>query len=159
FDLGNFKKSRSMRSMQYDNTSELPVFNLVKLHGSLTWQLQGDNNIVFSTDLSNVRRVSEVETADGDFIAADDGATIEQLLVASGDKQVGDRVKAFVEAYDKLLIINPTKEKFKLTLLNQTHYELLRIFSNELERENTVLFVMGFSFADEHIRELTLRVA
>ena len=55
--------------------------------------------------------------------------------------------------------MNPTKDKFKSTLLNQTYYELLRIYSNELERENTVLFVLGFSFADEHIRELTLRVA
>jgi hypothetical protein len=33
------------------------------------------------------------------------------------------------------------------------------IYNNELEKENGVLFVMGFSFADEHIRELTLRVA
>jgi hypothetical protein len=43
--------------------------------------------------------------------------------------------------------------------LNETHYDLLRIYNNELEKENSVLFVMGFSFADEHIRELTLRVA
>jgi len=36
-------------------------------------------------------------------------------------------------------------------LLNYIYYELLRLYSNELEKENTVLFVMGFSFADEHI--------
>ena len=33
------------------------------------------------------------------------------------------------------------------------------MYSTELEKENTVLFVMGFSFSDEHIREVTLRVA
>lgn len=33
------------------------------------------------------------------------------------------------------------------------------MYSNELEKENSLLFVMGFSFADEHIKELTLRVA
>jgi hypothetical protein len=33
------------------------------------------------------------------------------------------------------------------------------MYANELEKENSVLFVMGFSFADEHIREITLRVA
>ena len=32
-------------------------------------------------------------------------------------------------------------------------------YSNHLERENSVLFVFGFSFADEHIREITKRVA
>jgi len=63
-------------------------------------------------------------------------------------------------AYEKLLIvINPTKEKFRFTLLNHIYYDLLRMFSNELEKENSVLFVMGFSFADEHIREIALRAA
>ncbi|MEO7028144.1 MAG: hypothetical protein ABI147_01920 [Acidobacteriaceae bacterium] len=55
--------------------------------------------------------------------------------------------------------MNPTKEKFKHTIMNQTYYELLRLYSNELEKENTVLFAMGFFFADEHIREITLRAA
>src|SRR6185436_13826702 len=61
--------------------------------------------------------------------------------------------------YDQFPIVNPTKEKFKHTVLNETYYEMLRIYSNELEKENTVLFVMGFSFADEHIREISLRAA
>ena len=33
------------------------------------------------------------------------------------------------------------------------------MYANGLEKENSVLFVMGFSFADEHIREVTLRAA
>jgi hypothetical protein len=43
--------------------------------------------------------------------------------------------------------------------MNQTYYEVLRLYSNELEKENTVLFALGFSFADEHIREITIRAA
>jgi hypothetical protein len=63
-------------------------------------------------------------------------------------------------AYEELfIVINPTKEKFKHTLLNHVYYDLLRMFSNELEKENSVLFVMGFSFADEHVRAMTLRAA
>lgn len=31
--------------------------------------------------------------------------------------------------------------------------------SNALERENSLLFVMGFSFADEHIAQITKRAA
>ena len=34
---------------------------------------------------------------------------------------------------------------------------MIRSFSYELERKNSVLIVFGFSFADEHIRELFLR--
>ena len=65
----------------------------------------------------------------------------------------------FEKFYKKLVIVNPTKEKFEETLLKQYYYDLLRIYSNELEKENSVLFVLGFSFADEHIRDLTERVA
>lgn len=56
-------------------------------------------------------------------------------------------------------MINPTKQKFETTTRDLTFYELLRMYSNHLERENSVLFVMGFSFEDEHIREITKRVA
>jgi hypothetical protein len=40
------------------------------------------------------------------------------------------------------MIVNPSKKKFKDTVLNETHYDLLRIYNNELEKENSVLFVM-----------------
>ena len=56
-------------------------------------------------------------------------------------------------------MINPTKEKFETTTRKLTFYELLRMYSNNLEKENSVLFTFGFSFADEHIREITIRVA
>jgi hypothetical protein len=55
-------------------------------------------------------------------------------------------------------MINPTKEKFSLTTIDYNFYEQLRMYSNALEKENSILFVTGFSFADEHIREITQRV-
>jgi hypothetical protein len=88
-----------------------------------------------------------------------DGLTLDALIAQCQGRGVDATVEAFLNAYEEIPIVNPTKAKFRQTLLNQTHYELLRIYSNELEKENTVLFVMGFSFADEHIREITLRAA
>ena len=35
----------------------------------------------------------------------------------------------------------------------------MRIYANALEKENTILFVTGFSFADEHIAAITKRSA
>ena len=64
----------------------------------------------------------------------------------------------FIDAYKySFLIVNPTKEKFSDTLLNKNYYELLRLFSNELEKENSLLVVNGFSFRDEHILDLVKR--
>jgi len=54
FSLSNFHKTRFKRSLHFDNVSELPVFNLLKLHGSLTWRLHDDKSIVFSSDLARV---------------------------------------------------------------------------------------------------------
>jgi hypothetical protein len=101
------------------------------LHGSVSWRAEG-KNIELDKDLKLVDE-------------------IQKSLINEDNK--------FKENYDKLMIVNPSKKKFKDTVLNETHYDLLRMYSNELEKENSVLFVMGFSFADEHIRELTLRVA
>src|SRR4029079_4409722 len=88
------------------------------------------------------------------------GADLATLITATAGQIPTAATTAFVAGYEELLVVvNPTKEKFKHTLLNQTYYELLRIYSNELEKENAFLLVIGFSFADEHIREITLRAA
>lgn len=52
-------------------------------------------------------------------------------------------------------LVLPRKDKFKETLLENVYYDLLRTYSNELDKEGTVLIVFGFSFADEHIELLT----
>jgi len=59
--------------------------------------------------------------------------------------------------FDKFTLILPRKDKFNETLLNQVYYDLLRIYSNELDKENTLLITEGFSFADEHIYDITKR--
>ena len=58
---------------------------------------------------------------------------------------------------DLFSLVLPKKDKFKETILNQTYYDLLRIYTNELDRENTLLIAEGFSFADEHLLSLTKR--
>lgn len=159
FSLSNFKKSHFKKSLHYDNTAELPIFNLLKLHGSLSWAIQ-DKDVIFSCNLNHIKEVESKTVSSDHILDVPDDATIDSLVTASDGKTVDATTEAFLDAYEKLLIVvNPTKEKFKHTLMNQTYYELLRLYSNELEKENTVLFVMGFSFADEHICEITLRAA
>lgn len=125
FNLGNFKKSYFKKSLHYENTSEIPVFNILKVHGSLTWKNDGKADKIFlDRNLDLVRKVEKNKNGRG-----------------------------FNKSYENLKIVNPTKEKFEDTLLKQYYYDLLRIYSNELEKENSVLFVLGFSFGDEHIKK------
>jgi hypothetical protein len=159
FALSNFKKAHFKRSLQYDNVSELPTINLLKLHGSLTWRIAEEDRILFSSDLSHVKTIQTKNVTPALLVEVGEASTLETLIAGCKGKASDATVVAFLEAFDGLPIVNPTKEKFKQTILNQTHYELLRIYSNELEKENTFLLVTGFSFADEHIREITLRAA
>ena len=129
YDVGNFNKSYFKKSLHYENTSEIPVFNILKLHGSLSWE-EKEKKIYLDRTL---KQVKDIESNKGS--------------------------NRFDVSYDKLMIVNPTKKKFEDTLLNERYYDLLRIFSNELEKENSVLFTIGFSFGDQHIYDLTLRVA
>lgn len=163
FDLSNFKKSFSKKSLHYENSSEIPVFNIMKVHGSLTWTIEGvssNKEIICDTVLQQVNNVISAKPDDVslfmDIEANDDITALCEKFPTPIDNT---QIMRFIDEYQKLAIVNPTKDKFRDTILNQTYYELLRIYSNELEKENTVLFVMGFSFADEHIKELTLRVA
>jgi len=129
YDVGNFKKSYFKKSLHYENTSEIPVFNILKLHGSLSWREKG-KEIYLDSVLDQVKEVED-----------------------------NKNTSKFGDCFKKLMVVNPTEQKFADTLLNQRYYDLLRIFSNELEKENTALFVMGFSFMDAHIYDLTLRAA
>ena len=159
FDLSNYKKSLFKRSLHFENVSEIPMFNIYKIHGSLTWKIN-EGHIVFSKELEQIKKIDGVTIPDGILIDIQNKDAITNLETKAGKiTSKSKKTKDFRSEYEKLAIVNPTKDKFRETILNQTYYELLRIYANELEKENTVLFVMGFSFADEHIKELTLRVA
>jgi hypothetical protein len=96
-----------------------------------------------------------------DLIAAAEEqlAGLELPGAREGSTLIPAAVEAFSDGYDRLGIVNPDKRKFATTVLNETYYELIRRFANELEKENSVLFVHGFSFRDEHLRDLVLRAA
>ena len=112
----------------YNYQVQVPSINLIKLHGSLNWQ-----------------------AVEGAILQS-----IDYLKKAEGlkDKTEADKITEFIELFSLVL---PKKDKFKETILNQTYYDLLRIYSNELDKENTLLITEGFSFADEHILDLTKR--
>ena len=159
FSLSNFHKSRFKHSLHFDNISELPVFNLLKVHGSISWQFQDEKTIIFSTRLAEVADALKVTFPKDSLVHVDKDSTATDLLKLANGMTLAPCVAEFTAAYEKLPVVNPTKDKFRHTIFNYTYYEMLRIFSNELEKDNTVLFVMGFSFADEHIREIVLRAA
>lgn len=165
YSESNFQISLSKSSMQFHKQAEVPMFNLIKVHGAVNWKEQDE------TIQSDTMLMYYVQQALGEI----DNAYFVDLYKADGTEKTYDEVKTeaddialllpdkaydkFFDAYNQIVMINPTKDKFRTSVLDYHFYELMRIYSNALERENSILFVMGFSFADEHIAKITQRAA
>ncbi len=160
FDLSEFGVTRLRQGSRYEYRSEIPVVNLIKIHGSVSWTGNG-TEIYFDHRLETVTEVNGAhQAAKEDLIQVGNPKEMSaSALKAKATGEVKKSVQEFIAAYRKLLIINPEKTKFQSTVLNKTYYELLRRFANELEKENSVLLVHGFSFRDEHLLDLVLRAA
>ena len=88
------------------------------------------------------------------------GGAVEEEIPAQFlniDSASSELMQSFQKAYGKLVMINPRKAKFRETVLDLHFYELMRLYANALEKPTTCLFAMGFSFADEHIAQITRR--
>lgn len=165
FNLSNYRRSYFRKSLQYDNVSELPVFNLLKVHGSVNWIKNGENIEFDNLNLINEIKKARSGTSFIDIKSANNKSweeksrpiTANEIYNSAASLSSIPDCSAFIKKYDQLQIVNPTKEKFRDTTFNKNYYEMLRLYSNELEKEATSLFIIGFSLADEHIREITIR--
>lgn len=170
FEEDSFQKTISKTSLHFQNVTDIPVFNLIKIHGSINWREEDDyikNDIGLKaladikTALDKIDKENFISTTRTDAA----GNTIERSLtemLGEADNMFWvnkNDYDVFFDAYRKLVMINPTKRKFKESVVDHHFYELMRQYSNNLEKENTLLFVSGFSFADEHITDITLRSA
>lgn len=140
---------------------EIPTINLIKMHGSVSWRKINEDTIevnypkVFPSKLE-----LEIDSQTIEKIIEDINENLfidsaKETLNLSEDDDI--KLKKFQIEYDKLAIVNPTKAKFEETVFQQHYYQSLRLLSYELEKPQTVLICFGFSFKDEHIREIILR--
>lgn len=127
FSVSNFNKIQKYKSLQFDNTSDIPLFNIIKIHGSFSWKAINDN-IIYSK---------------GSHIA---------------DDLAGKSGKEFINGYSRIAVVNPNAEKHFATVLDTNYASLLRKFTLELEKENSALFIFGFSLKDKHIKDLLYNV-
>lgn len=160
-ELGEYGTLRIRQGTRYEYRSEIPVMNLLKIHGSVSWRQEGDE-IYFDhllAQLAAAKALHEAAKPELILIASPAEVNATQLLAKAERKELGDSAIAFATTYNRLSMVNPEKTKFATTVLNKTYYELIRRLANELEKENSALFVHGFSFRDEHLRDILLRAA
>lgn len=169
--------------------TEIPSANLVKIHGCASWRNDGkeltidDSYQILETikalfyavsrfdegqPTPNTSEPSESRTTNTSTEAPADFETLKRQAEATlertkqddhGKENLVDKLDKLDSKREQLAVVLPNKGKFASTVLNETYYDQLRRLSNQLELPNTSLLVMGFSFADEHIRSLITRAA
>lgn len=112
----------------YDRQAEVPSINLIKIHGSLTWNRDLHEGISFSTE--GHTPLSEEEKKDAKLVR---------------------------DSLMNRVVILPNIRKFESTMMDRVYFDLLRLYSNSLDKENALIIAFGFSFADEHILDVTRR--
>lgn len=171
FDSSAYSRLQYEQSLFMEYKAQVATANVIKPHGSLTWRRDGEG-VMYSnpgdtlqaclSGCEDIRTLSVLDSVrdlvmnDCDESSLDD-LECHALWLSTEEKELLTR---FEEQYDSTLcIVNPTKKKFGETVHERYYYDLLRIYANELDRNNALLLVFGFSFADEHIRDLTVRAA
>lgn len=141
---------------------EIPTINLIKMHGSISWNKVNEDTISIRY-LDNLPDELSIET-DHYLDIKETIEKVDELIYFDGAKNAielsrddEEKLQRFRNEYDKLAIVNPTKAKFEETVFQQHYYQSLRLLSYELEKPQTILICFGFSFKDEHIREIIQR--
>lgn len=175
FSTDNFSKSYYRQAVFSNRKAEIPSVNIFKIHGSVTWSIDPICGEIQYVDYR--KNLLEFEKSLRKLFNQDILSEIEKRILPTPTEKLTECITAIIESdilddlvneveqyrnaiqqyHNTFLIVNPTKEKFFSTVTNKNYYELLRIFSNELEKENTLLIVYGFSFRDEHLLDLTRR--
>ena len=163
---GNITKKLSMKNYHkkiyhtgiFDNFDrEIPIINLFKLHGSVSWKYVNDKNnkpyeikVEYFETEGNYPENLIKEVSNGEIENAKEAIKNNEDL-----KNKIEKVKN--ELFEKFALIFPEKNKFENILYQEFYYQNLRQLSYELEKQNSILIVFGFSFADEHIAEIVKR--
>lgn len=182
----SFSTIVSKVSPLYQNQSMVPSFNYLKIHGSINWKVGTGTEITYDSNLEVLKQVVKsieqypreyrcINLAEQELEESNKGKekdvygnlSFERIkdkaynTITAKESCEKDREAMcfFRKNYQRLVMINPRKTKFQETVLDLHFYELMRLYSNALERTSTCLMVAGFSFADEHIAQITIRAA
>lgn len=71
--------------------------------------------------------------------------------------KTGGNIRIGYEVNDNPVVVEPNGLEGQETFLNNHFHEMLRVFQMELDKPQTVLFVIGFSFQDDHIAKMINR--
>lgn len=154
----NFDSMRIRKSIFDKSQTTIPQINIIHLHGSAYWRKNNDKiEIQYDNKDRMIDTLLHEELNVFTEIIEREGARREDFIEVDFGSDVVSRSCDFWDKYNELPIVNPTKWKFHETVFEEHYYQMLRYMSYILDKKNITLITFGFSFADEHIRNLLKR--
>lgn len=73
------------------------------------------------------------------------------------EKTADEEIEIRAEVVDNPVVVNPDGHESRETFEENYFHDMLRVFQTELDKPQSVLFVIGFSFQDKHIAKMMQR--
>lgn len=130
-------------------------------------ELSQENRIVFNDgangyfkryiDSSNYNRVVSYKGLNDNYINEIPSINLIKAHGSVNWKKNNDKILVSQNVVDASVVVKPTGIEGQETFLNNYFHDMLRMFQIELDKPQTVLFVLGFSFQDKHIAKMFKR--
>lgn len=129
--------------------------------------LMQDNRLVFNDgangylnrylDSTNYNRLVSYKGLNDNYINEIPSLTLIKPHGSINWVKHNEKIQIKNEVVENPIIVEPTGLESQETFLNNHFHEMLRIFQLELDKPQSVLFVIGFSFQDKHIGKMIKR--
>lgn len=108
-------------------------------------------------DSSNFNRTVSYEGLNNNYIDELPSLTLIKPHGSVNWKREGKEVQILNSVIDEPMVVPPTGFEGRDTFLDDHFHDMLRVFQLELDKPESVLFVFGFSFQDDHIARMLRR--
>ncbi|CAI2629036.1 hypothetical protein AKUH4B204J_10840 [Apilactobacillus kunkeei] len=149
-------KSVNLFTTNYDLYIEKSVDELI---GTSRFVFNDGANGYFRRVLesSNYNRVVSYKGLNDNYISEIPSISLIKPHGSMNWTEENDIINVKNEVVDIPKIVKPSGTEEKDTYLDNHYYEMLRVFQLELDKPQSVLFIIGFSFQDKHIGKMVKR--
>lgn len=106
---------------------------------------------------SNYNRLVAYKGLNDNFIAEIPSISLIKPHGSVNWEKVGNNIEIKDSVTSNPVIVPPTGYESAETFLQNHFYDMLRVFETELDKQQSVLFIIGFSFQDKHIGKMIKR--
>lgn len=149
-------RTANIFTTNYDLYIEMAV-NKIQHHNRFVFNDGANGYFERILDSTNYNRVVAYKGLNDNYISEIPSINLIKSHGSVNWKRVEDNVIVLDKVCDMPMVVPPTGYESQETFLNNYFHDMLRVFQLELDKPQSVLLVIGFSFQDQHIARMINR--